>query len=157
MIEFEPDTGAPQPGLPRLAWLEEVLGIMLPKEYVALIRQSNGGVPIQKCFLADGHERLIERFLCILEKPADDEQHGDYDVNIVWSQVGERLVDDGDMIGTNVLPIAALFAGDLVCLDFREDPVDPAVVVWEHERSDFLQPHLTPVATSLSAFLEMLY
>ncbi|MGD8451922.1 MAG: SMI1/KNR4 family protein [Phycisphaerae bacterium] len=156
MIDFKPDTSAPPPGLRTLAQLEEDLGLMLPEEYVALLRQSNGGVPVCGCFECDGQERLVERFLCILDTPEEDEAHGPYDVSVVWSQVGERLVDDPALVGTNVLPIAALSAGDLVCLDFREDPATPAVVVWDHEQSAELHPRLVRVADSLLDFLRML-
>lgn len=156
MIEFAPDSGAPQPSLYTLSKLEEDLGILLPEEYVALIRRSNGGVPVRNVFRVGGQERLIERFLCILDDPESDERHGAYDVGVVWSQISERLLDDPDLVGTNVLPIAALFAGDMLCLDFREDPAAPAVVVWDHEQSEEFRPHFTPVADSLTGFLQLL-
>ena len=156
MIEFEPDTGAAQPGLTTLARLEENYGLMLPEAYVSLLRQSNGGVPTRPCFMLEGHERLIERFLCILDDPQSDDEHGMYDARVVWTQVSERLTADPDEVGASVLPIAALFAGDLLCLDFREDPVDPAVVVWEHEQSPDFHPHFIRAADTLPAFLQML-
>ena len=98
---------------------------------------------------------MIERFLCIL-KNASDNQNGWYDISVVESQIGERLTSNEDLIGVEVLPIAALFAGDYLCLDFREKMQIPEVCVWSHEESEDFSPIIYKVADSFSAFLEML-
>ena len=98
---------------------------------------------------------VIERFLCIL-KNASDNQNGWYDISVVESQIGERLTSNEDLIGVEVLPIAALFAGDYLCLDFREKMQIPEVCVWSHEESEDFSPIIYKVADSFSAFLEML-
>ena len=53
------------------------------------------------------------------------------------------------------LPIAVLFAGDFVCLDFRETE-DPTVVVWYHEESGEFSPVTKTVAQNISEFFGML-
>jgi len=76
-------------------------------------------------------------------------------MEVVLSQIDTRLTDDENLIGANVIPIAALFAGDFVCLDFRNSET-PSVVVWFHEESDELSPVTTKVAEDFTEFLNML-
>lgn len=48
---------------------------------------------------------------------------------------------DEDFVGTELLPIAVLFEGDVVCLDHRDtDRKDPTICVWNHEKSSDLAP-----------------
>ena len=55
----------------------------------------------------------------------------------------------------NVVPIPALFAGDFVCLDFRETK-DLSVVVWYHEESGEFSPVTKTVAWNIAEFFGML-
>ncbi|HVV99538.1 MAG TPA: SMI1/KNR4 family protein, partial [Planctomycetaceae bacterium] len=96
----------------------------------------------------------IERMLCLLPEPADD-PNGWYDITVILTQVGTRLTDNEDLIGADVIPIAALFAGDLVCLDLRYSFSCP-VVVWDHEQSDDFQPVFETVADSFTEFASLL-
>jgi len=75
---------------------------------------------------------------------------------VVASQVGLRLIDDEDIVGINVVPIAALFAGDFLCFDFRLNSIEPAVSVWNHETSDEFSPDLTEISSSFIEFLDLL-
>ena len=69
------------------------------------------------------NELLIERFLCLLEDPEDDDENGWYDIEVVLSDIDTRLTDDEDLTGINIIPFAVLFAGDFLCLDFRENTI----------------------------------
>lgn len=60
------------------------------------------------------------------------------------------------MIGVEVLPIAELFAGDYVCLDYREDKENPFICVWSHEESGDFEPVTHKVANTFSEFVQML-
>ncbi|MNP80048.1 SMI1 / KNR4 family protein [compost metagenome] len=55
----------------------------------------------------------------------------------------------------NVVPIAALFSGDYLCLDCRGTE-EPAVVIWYHEESEEFSPVTQKVAPTISEFFEML-
>lgn len=55
-----------------------------------------------------------------------------------------------------LLPIAALFAGDFLCLDFRDGKEIPSVCVWSHEESDIDEPVAYEVANNFEEFCEML-
>lgn len=96
----------------------------------------------------------MDRFLCLV---ADYEQEAAiYDIEVVESQLGDRLTSNPDQLGIDILPIAALFSGDLICLDYRPSKEQPNVVIWYHDTSGEFEPDTTPVASSFTDFLTLL-
>lgn len=71
--------------------------------------------------------------------------------------IDERLIDDEDLIGVNIIPIAALFSGDFVCLDFRENKSSPNVCVWFHEESGVFSPSVEKISSNFTEFLNQLH
>lgn len=134
---------------------EEYCRVELPEEYKGFLKANNGAIPQTNTFNHEGREYLIERFLCLLESPKSDETYGWYDLEVVLSQIDTRLTDDENLVGANVIPFAALFAGDFVCLDFRDNK-KPSISVWFHEESDDFKPVTIKVAESFAEFLKML-
>ena len=134
---------------------QEYCRVELPEEYKEFLKVNNGAIPQTRTFNQGSREYLIERFLCLLESPESDETYGWYDLEVVLSQIDTRLTDDENLVGANVIPFAALFAGDFVCLDFREN-TKPSISVWFHEESDDFKPVTIKVAESFSEFLKML-
>lgn len=134
---------------------EEYCEIKLPTDFIDFLKKYNGSIPITNVFLHEKNELLIERFLCLLEDPEDDDENGWYDIEVVLSDIDTRLTDDEDLTGVNVIPFAVLFAGDFLCLDFSEKEI-PSVVVWYHEESGELNPVTSEVADNFSNFLSML-
>lgn len=146
---------SPLPSDALLDVVEKSLRISFPESYRQFIKKNNGVVPITNVFSHNQHQYIIERFLCILEESESDEINGWYDIEVTIMQIGERLTDNEDLIGMNVVPIASLFAGDFVCLDFRGTE-DPSVVIWYHEESGEFSPVTKTVAQNISEFLGML-
>lgn len=159
MISFEAGSMASPPTAGRIARFEDFHDVALPVAFKDFLRAGNGGVPAAGEFRQGGRERLIERALSLLEKGDRDRlPQGEYEIGVVMTQLGARLCDDEDWIGgSQIVPIAALFAGDFVCLDYRGDRANPSVAVWDHERSKDFKPHLETVAPSFDAFLQMLH
>jgi hypothetical protein len=155
-MTFEQGTALAPASDDRIRWFEETYRVKLPTDYIYILKNGNGAVPTNKIFVQGRRERVIERMLCLLSNPQDDQTYGWYDLGVVISQIDSRLIDDENLVGTNVVPIAVLFGGDYVCLDYRCDPNAPVVAVWDHERSDEFQPLLEVVAQSFSAFDAML-
>jgi hypothetical protein len=155
-MEVRPETILSPPSDARIAWFEKTYRVVLPSNYVAVLKVGNGGVPVRNVFDQGRRERSIERMLCLLDVPQDDSVHGWSDITVVMSQIDARLIDDESLVGMNVIPIAALFAGDLVCLDYRKIPQSPTIAVWEHERSDEFRPYLETIAGSFAEFDGML-
>ena len=77
---------------------------------------------------------------------------------LMWflTQVEERIVSNPELVGYEIIPFAVLFAGDLLCLDYREAET-PSVCVWFHEESEEWNPVTEKVAESFSEFMDMLF
>ncbi|MDQ0718861.1 hypothetical protein QF049_000122 [Paenibacillus sp. W4I10] len=129
--------------------------VELPSDYKEFIKINNGGIPERRSFSCNGHNYIVTRFLCILEDPTEIEL-GIFDIDATKSQLDERLIDDEDLIGVALLPVAVLFSGDFLCLDFRESRNNPDVCVWDHANSGEFDPVSYPVANSFKDFLTML-
>jgi hypothetical protein len=130
--------------------------VELPVDYREFVKNFGGCIPHDKAFTAKNHEYAVDRFLCILNDARSNDL-GWYDISVVFGQVEDRLLDDNIEYGTDVLPIAALFAGDLLCLNYKDNNDDPTVCVWDYDASDEGEPVLYPVADSFTEFLNMLY
>ncbi len=144
----------PAPSQERVRWFEESYRVKLPPALRSFLHRCNGGVPTgEATFVVNGRERLLERFLPILESPRAAGTIGWYDISVVITQIEDRLIDDDDLVGTNMVPIAALFGGDFLCLDYRADVAEPSVVVWDHEQSEEGAPVVFEVCDSFSDFL----
>lgn len=156
-MDFQQDTALASPSDELLRWFETTYQVKLPADYVTALKDGNGAVPNRKEFRQGRRERMIKRMLCLIPEPQNDQLNGWYDLTVVISQLDVRLIDDENLVGMNVIPIAALFAGDFLCLDFRCAPESPVVAVWDHEQSRDLCPVLELVAPSFTAFEAMLY
>lgn len=93
--------------------------------------------------------------MCIL-KVTGDRDNEFYDIGVVRTQLDERIVSDEDLVGTELLPIAVLFAGDFVCLDYRNNAKEPSVCVWNHEESTDVEPVTYFASASFEEFQAML-
>lgn len=134
---------------------ESAWRVKLPDKYKTFVKEYGGGVPEECRFACSDHEYVIERFLCILSEYREHKL-GVYDIGVVITQVEDRLSDNPDLIGVEMVPIATLFAGDLVCLDFRNKKDEPSVCVWSHEESEVDNPVTYKVSDSFEKFCEML-
>ena len=146
----------PTPDEALIADNEDYWRQVLPEDYKNFIMKYNGGEPEEKTFFCHNHYYALLRFLCMLRDPQAS-PYGYHDIDVVDTQIGERLTANGDLVGAEVLPIGALFAGDYLCLDFREDKNNPSVCVWSHEESGPLDPTTYRVADSFTDFINMLY
>jgi hypothetical protein len=155
-MDFQEGTALAPPADELIRWFETAYRLKLPGDYCDALKDGNGAIPSRKEFRQGKRERLIERMLCLIPEPHNDQVNGWYDLTVILSQLDARLIDDENLIGMNVIPIAALFAGDFVCLDFRRNPESPLVAVWDHEQSRDLHPVLEPVAPSFTAFDNLL-
>ena len=144
-----------RPDSERMADVERKWRVKLPDEFRSLLMEYNGGIPEKREFQSGKQTRMIERFLCIKETGID-EDYADYDINVVLTQIGGRIVSNPNRLGYELIPIAALFAGDLLCLDYRES-AKPSVCVWFHEESEEWEPVTEKVAESFSEFMAKLF
>lgn len=129
--------------------------VKLPDDYKELIVRKNGFRPSKNLFSLTNRSFLIERFLCILENTKDNSV-GMYDIDVVMSQLDERLFVHEDILGFELIPIVALYGGDFLCLNYLEDTENPSICIWYHEESYELEPAIELVAINFTEFLVML-
>ena len=139
----------------RIRKVEEYSKIKFPDSYIDFIKKYNVGVPIDNEFLCNKHYYCIDRFLGFVNEYKTSSL-GNYDIAVVLSQIDTRLTDNPDLIGDELIPIASLFAGDYVCLDYRKSKEKPSICVWSHEESEDFDPVTYQVADTFSEFIEML-
>ena len=144
--------------LPNDALLHEIevaWKVRLPDDYKEFIKNENGLIPSKRYFHFGDNEKVIDRFLAILaisgEKPEEV-----YDIGVVSTQLEGRIVFDEDYVGMQLIPIAALFGGDFVCLNYVKDSENPSICIWYHEESYELEPAIELVANNFAEFLDML-
>ena len=129
--------------------------VRLPDDYKNFIIRKNGFRPSKNLFSLTNRSFLIERFLCILENTKDNPL-GMYDIDVVMSQLDERLFVHEDILGFELIPIVALYGGDFLCLNYLEDTENPSICIWYHEESYELEPAIELVAINFTEFLVML-
>lgn len=129
--------------------------VKLPDDYKEFIMRKNGFRLSKNLYSLTNRSFLIERFLCILENTKDNPL-GMYDIDVVMSQLDERLFVHEDILGFELIPIAALFGGDFVCLNYVEDSEKPSICIWYHEESYELEPAIEFLANNFTEFLAML-
>ena len=137
---------------------EEMWRLKLPPDYRQFLKEYNGGIP-EICEFEGEHSTriyMVEFFLSMV-KHEDYEKWGDYDIDVVCTQLDVRLTANEHLIGEEILPIAHIFAGDFVCLDFREDGEHPSVCVWSHEESGEFDPVTYKIADSFTEFTEKMF
>lgn len=134
---------------------EKYCRIKFPDSYINFIKKYNVGVPINNEFLCNNHFYAIDRFLGFVSDYRTSPL-GVYDIAVVLTQVDTRLTDNPKLVGDEMIPIVELFAGDLVCLDYRKSKEEPSVCVWDHEASEDFAPVTYHVADTFSEFIEML-
>lgn len=153
-IEVLNSTGKPSDSC--VASFEKYCRTKLPEDFLEFTCYGNGGYPKKGSFKHFNNERLIERFLPLMDDPNADSSNGQYDMAVVETQIGERLTSNPDQIGCTLIPFAALFAGDFLCFDYRENMKSPVVVLWDHSRSEEFSPFTEPVANSFSELIAAL-
>ena len=129
--------------------------VKLPDDYKELIMRKNGFRLSKNLYSLTNRSFLIERFLCILENTKDNPL-GMYDIDVVMSQLDERLFVHEDILGFELIPIVALYGGDFLCLNYLEDTENPSICIWYHEESYELEPAIELVAINFTEFLVML-
>lgn len=146
-IDFLPGTIAGPLDDGELRATEDLLGRPLDPGFVAFLRRTNGGAPVQRRFPLGKNVKVIERFLCVVPRTPENAAYAEYHVGAVWSQIVDRLMGQ--------VPFAALFPGDFLCFDYNQGEPLP-IVLWNHDRSREDRPDLTPVARSFGELLDLL-
>jgi len=158
MISIDSQSVHPSPTTDYIALCQKFHKFVFPADYIEFLTRYNGGIPAGICvFDAETPQPntcVLERFLPITEG-YESSPDGMYDIIVVISELHSYLIKNPDSVNRIIyIPIALLFAGNYVCLDFSTTP--PSICIWDHEKSDLFAPYTYPVAQNFSAFLSML-
>ena len=134
---------------------EVVWRVKMPDDYKEFIKKENGVIPSKRYFHFENNEKVIDRFLAILAISGEKTEE-DYDIGVVSTQLEGRIVFDEDNVGMQLIPIAALYGGDFLCLNYVEDSENPNISIWYHEESYELEPAIEFLANNFTEFLAML-
>lgn len=117
-----------------------------------LINQSRWSGYNGKEVQCNNNKRLIDHVLFVLPDYKTNPD-GCYDIGVVLTQIGDRMVEDPEQIGYKLVPFASLFGGDMLCLDYRTNSSRPEICIWYHEESDILNPKTEKVFDSFDSFI----
>ena len=154
--DVEKEIISPMPTDALLHEREVVWRVKLPDDYKEFIKKENGLIPSKRYFHFGNNEKVIEHFLAILAISGEKAEEA-YDIGVVSTQLEGRIVFDEDYVGMQLIPIAALFGGDFVCLNYIENPENPSICIWYHEESYELELAIEFLANNFTEFLAMLY
>lgn len=127
---------------------EHALGFQLPGDLRAVLGRCHGGTPVERSDFEFYHPDLGDSdsgvgALVTLE--ADDVDS----MLSVW-----RDLQAFHGVPREIVPFATDGGGDFMCLDYREDPMNPRIVYWAHEADP--DRAIAFLADSFTAFLAML-
>ncbi|GGB56536.1 SMI1/KNR4 family protein [Virgibacillus dakarensis] len=128
--------------------------ISLPESYKKFIKEYSGAIPRTSSFPSNGHSYAIDRFLCILEE-TENHDLGVYDIDVTLTRIEERLTDNEDLTGVELLPIAIFFQVIICGWISKNTNTYASVCIWSHEESGELDPVTYFVCKNFDEFLEM--
>lgn len=146
------DSGIPpfDPGAVRA--LETEMGVTFPHDYVAAVRDHAGQTTDKETIdVGQGSSSFGALFFI-----SGDPQHVDH-----YDSVRKAIADirgwKGDSEYDKLLPFASNTASDYFCLDFRNAPTEPGVVMLDLSLGPDHSRSLLPVAGSFGDFLSKLH
>lgn len=159
-MRFKPGTILPPANPSSLDKFEDYYlgGLKLPAAFRAFMATHNGAAPVNDdnsiYSEAFGDDIVIERFLPQID---DYRAHPDSwaEFEVILTQISERTAYGADAEHEHLIPFALLFAGDYLVLDYYTNQTEPAVAVWDHERSLPDAPHAPVIAENFEAFLHL--
>lgn len=145
----------PLPSEELIAKKESNWRVNLPASFKEFISKYNGAELEEQLFIHNGTRYELVRFLGIIENIHSSDL-GWYDIGVVSSPICERLTDNEDLLGMELVPIAEIHYKNYLCLDFRNKNIEPSVCIWFNEESEEFSPLTEKIADSFESFLNIL-
>ena len=117
--------------------VEAELKIKFPRDFVAIIKQYDGGYPIPNKITIEGQEEILNNLVSFLEEDT--------------SFILDIINDTENFTGSNLVPIVEDPFGNLFCYSFGENTCE--IVFWNHEEGT-INKH---VCNNFEELMEMLH
>lgn len=151
MPEITWERTAPPPDEQLIESVQQDLGVQLPGDFLASVRESDGGRP--SSHVLDFGRRLEAVFIRRLSFYDEGVHSREPGIVETYDAIKDRLPPD-------VVPFGRDPFGNIYCFDYRnQTEKGPKVVFWDHEGADPESPDasLTHVCDSFTDLLGMLY
>jgi hypothetical protein len=135
----------------RIAEFEAEHHVVLPADYRRFLQTTNGGFPADPGVVFGRRRRSLDYFFPLLDGPESDWNEMDIEAVLVMQ---EGLVYTGKEYGIDLVPVAYLSGGDLICLDCAKSP--PEVVEFFHEHKPNEKPSFKRISKGFTHFLKSL-
>ena len=152
---FQRETILPPPAEKRIQTLQNSFQISFPSSYLRFIDRYNGVNLTNGVVRTSLGEFVLEFFLPIVNDIKYDAR-GSEDLAVVAAQLDWGLVGDENAIGLELVPIAAMYAGNYLVLDYRIPGNEPRISYWNHELSSEFSPHAVPIFSSFQELWAMI-
>ncbi|MBR0779364.1 SMI1/KNR4 family protein [Bradyrhizobium diazoefficiens] len=123
---------------------QQAFGVEFPRDYIDLVRQhDDASNPRESSFalVTNQGRRIGSNFGAL--------------ISLRNGEIYTTIRDLGEQLPGRVIPFALTGHGDYICFDYRRGRANPAVVYYSHEART--EEAISPLTTSLSAFLDLLY
>jgi hypothetical protein len=134
--------GAELDNLEVISAFEKEHGIILPQEYIKLVRFRDGGLLKKDLFFYQDSREMrncVADFLCWQKETLGENECVPYEVNNPPEFFPKRLI-----------PFAPDGGGNYVCFDYRDCKENPPIVFWHHEIEE--NEGIFPLANSFDEF-----
>jgi hypothetical protein len=133
----------------RFLFLEKIIGILFPLLYIDLIKNNDGGTPIQCCF------QYYDEYSCKkLEGAIGCFSHLNDSDHLTLL---DNYNDPPEFFPKGLIAFAENGGGDFICFDYRQgkDNPDPPIVYWRHGADE--GKDVSFIAKNFEEFINMLY
>jgi len=126
-----------------IKYVEDILYIKFPEDYISCIRNNDGAYPVPDTFNIQNDEETLNNLLSL------HKDKGNFLLQ-VYENVKDRMLE-------KIIPFARDPFGNLLCFDYRDD-VQPTIVFWEHERAfNNKENAISLICNTFSELLNMLH
>lgn len=126
-----------------IKYVEDILGIKFPEDYIRCIKNNDGAYPVPDTFNIKNDEETLNNLLSL------HKDKGNFMLQ-VYENVKDRMLE-------KIIPFARDPFGNLICFDYSNDN-QPTIVFWEHEKAfNDKEKAITFICNTFVEFLNMLH
>ncbi|MGE7856262.1 MULTISPECIES: SMI1/KNR4 family protein [Bacillus] len=123
--------------------LEQNLGVKFPNDFIECVQKYDGGYPTPDTFtIPNQDENSLNNLLTV-------DSNRKYSILETYNHTKDRLPN-------KIYPFARDPFGNLLCFDYRNNPISPTIVFWDHEEEE-IEVATSPVCSTFTELLDSLH